>query len=129
MRPSLPAAIISLSSSGRRVVVLAAGGVELLADRDRDVDADEVEELERPHRLAGALRHAGVDLGGLEAELVEQPDGVEEVGEEEAVDDEPGLVGDLDHVLAEREAEGSGPVGDPVVERLREGRARSAPSG
>ena len=43
-----------------------------------------------------------------------QPDGVEEVGEEQAVDDEAGLVGDLDRGLAERRAPGERPLAGAV---------------
>ncbi len=67
-----------------------------------------------PSRMQVSIS-AGVHPGPLH-----QPDGIEEIGEEQAVDDESGLVGDLDRGLAQRRA----PVPDPV------GRARRAgPSG
>ena len=51
------------------------------------------------HASTSAGRHAG---------LLEQVDGAEEVGEEQAVDDEAGRVGDLDGRLAERLAQRAG---------------------
>ena len=88
------------------LVVLAGGGVEGVADRLGDVEADEVEQGQRAHRVAGAELHAGVDLARLHAGLLDEADGVEEVGEEQAVDDEAGQVGDLDRGLAQRRAPG-----------------------
>ena len=70
-----------------------------------------------PHRLSGALGHAGVDLDRFESELVEEPDRVEQVREQQPVDDEAGFVGDLDDVLAQRPAEGAGAGADVVVQR------------
>ena len=48
------------------------------------------------------------------------PHGVEEVGEEQAVDDEPGLVGHLDRGLAERPAPGERPLADAVASAVGE---------
>ena len=64
----------------------------------------------------------------LEAEVVDQPHRVEQVREEQPVDDEAGLVGDLDRALAERLAEGAGAVGNAVAGPHRAGRAPPAPS-
>jgi hypothetical protein len=58
--------------------------------------------------VAGAELHAGVDLAGLHAGPLDQPHGFEEVGEEQAVDDEAGLVGDLDRGLAQSSAPSEG---------------------
>ena len=69
---------------------------------------DEVEQLERAHRVRRAELHAGVDLLRLDAGPLEQPDRVEQVGEEQPVDDEAGLVRHLDGGLADRLAEGGG---------------------
>ena len=80
--------------------------MQCLADRVRDVDADEVQQLERPHRVRCAERHAGVDLLRLHAGPLQQPHRVEEVGEQEAVDHEARLVGHLHGCLADRLAEG-----------------------
>src|SRR5687767_9998981 len=38
--------------------------VEALGDGERGVEADEVGEVERPHRVVAALDHAGVDVLG-----------------------------------------------------------------
>ena len=76
-----------------------------LADRRGDVEPDEVEQRERAHRMAGAERHAGVDVARRQVGLLEQLDGREEVGEEQPVDDEAGDVGHDDGALAERLAE------------------------
>ena len=73
--------------------------MQRLADRLRDVDADEVQQLERPHRVRCAELHAGVDLLGLHAGPLQQSHGVEQVGEQQAVDHEAGLVGHLHGVL------------------------------
>ena len=59
-RPSLPAA----TSSRTRVGHL---GADRLADRSGHVEAHEVEQRERPHRVPGAELHAGVDGLGVEA--------------------------------------------------------------
>ena len=108
-RPSLPA-LRHLHQPLRRGVVLGlALLVEALADRHA---------RRRCRRSRAACSGpigwpAPIDMqastsAGVEVELVEQPDGVEEVGEEQAVDDEAGLVGDLDGALAERLAERAG---------------------
>src|SRR5437016_3317630 len=77
----------------------------LLADRGGDVEADEVEQRERPHRVARAKLHARVDVGGVHARLFEQAHCAEEVREQQAVDDEAGNVGDLDGRLLEQLAQ------------------------
>ena len=99
------------------MVILAAVGVQRLADRDRDVDPDQVDQGQRPHRVAGAEGHAAVDLLRLHPGLLEQPDGIEQVGEQQAVDDETGLVRDLDHRLADRLAPGPRPHRDRGIGR------------
>ena len=104
--------------AGRLVRRVAGVGEEGVADRLGDVEADEVEQGERAHRVAGAELHAGVDLARLHAGPLDHADRVEEVGEEQAVDDEARLVGDLDRGLAERRAPGQRPLA-----------GRSAPSG
>ena len=100
-------------------------GVEGVADRLGDVEADEVQQRERAHRVAGAELHAGVDLACLHAGPLDHANGVEEVGEEQAVDDEAGLVGDLDRGLAQRRTPGErllaglgGAVGEADLDQL-----------
>ena len=62
---------------------------------------------------------ASTSLGAHPGRL-HQPHRVEQVGEEQPVDDEAGLVGDLDRGLAQRRAPGARALGDPVAQRLRE---------
>ena len=57
LRPSLPSAISSRTRAGHL-------GADRLADRGRHVEADEVEQRQRAHRVAGAELHAGVDRLG-----------------------------------------------------------------
>ena len=125
MRPELAFADHLDEQPGGLAGGLAEVGVEGVADRLGDVEADEVEQRQRAHRVAGAELHAGVDLAGLHAGPLHQPHGVEEVGEEQAVDDEAGLVGDLDRGLAERRAPGErllagavGAVGEADLDQL-----------
>ena len=66
-------------------------GVERrVADRLRDVEPDEVEQRQRAHRMAGAEASCRSRPRALHAGPLHQAHGVEEVGEEEAVDDEAG---------------------------------------
>src|SRR2546421_12700497 len=72
--------------AGRLVSGLVGVGVEGVADRLGDVEPDEVEHGQRPHRVAGSESHAGVDLTGLHPGSLEHPHGVEEVGGEKPGD-------------------------------------------
>src|SRR3954462_8082081 len=87
---------------------------DLLADRDGHVEADEVEQPQRAHRVTGAQLHAGVDRLGLELELDHQPHGVEQQREQQPIDHEAGRVGNLDsglpQLLAQRRAPRAGVV-------------------
>ena len=65
-------------------------GADRLADRRGHVEAHEVEQRQRAHRVARAQLHAGVDRLRLDAARLEQPHGVEQVGEEQPVDHEAG---------------------------------------
>ena len=69
-------------------MLLAAVGVQRLADRHRDIHPDQIDQGQRPHRVVGAERHAAVDVLCLHSGLLHQAHGVEEVGEEQSVDDE-----------------------------------------
>jgi hypothetical protein len=93
--------------------------VEAVPDRHRDVEPDEVEQLQRPHRVAGSHGHAGVDVIGLKLGSLEHPDGIEQVREQQPVDHEPGLVRDLDSGLTERQAPRSGSLANPRPQPLR----------
>ena len=75
---------------------------------------------QRPHRVPGAEPHAGVDVGRVHPGRLHQPHGLEQVGEEQPVDDEPGLVGDLDRGLAERRAPGARALADAAREPVRQ---------
>ena len=85
-RPPCGRAFLGVSSRRRG----GTSHADRSADGDRGVEADEVEERERAHRVAGAERHAGVDRLWVEAVSLEQANGVEEVGEKQPVDDEAG---------------------------------------
>ena len=71
---------------------LAELQVELALDRQRDVVADHVEQLERPHRQRAALLHRQVDVVGGGVVRLEHLHRVVEVGEQQRVDDEAGPV-------------------------------------
>src|SRR4051794_15568339 len=86
--------------------------MERLADRDRDVDAHQVEEGERPHRVVGPERHAAVHVLRAHSGLLHQPHGVEEIRKEQPIDHESGLVGHLDDRLADRFAPVAGTRAD-----------------
>src|SRR4051794_24029790 len=96
-------------AQGRRLgeAPLVELGPHHVADRTERVEADEVGERERAHRMGGAGLHRRVDLvDGADALLV-GADRVEHVGHEQTVDDEAGLVLGRDRQLAlgAREAE------------------------
>src|SRR5437870_4764568 len=72
-----------------------------LADVVGGIEAHEVEQGERSHRVAAAELHRLVDvLDRADARLV-RADGVEEVRDEEAIDDEAGVVAARDRLFAE----------------------------
>src|SRR5215831_664106 len=55
----------------RAILVVAELAVQHLGDREAGIEADEIGELERPHRVVQAELHAGIDVArGAEA-LVE----------------------------------------------------------
>ena len=84
-----------------RVQPVAALLVHRLEDLVRRVQADQVEQRQRTHRVAAAEAHRGVDvLAGGVAALVHRG-GVVEVAEEQGVGDEAGPVAADDGVLAQ----------------------------
>ena len=89
-----------------------AGLAELLEHHlrhvQRRVEAHEVEESERTHRVAASELHRLVDVLLRGHARLEQPDRLEEVRHEEPVDDEPRGVLGGDGCLAERLDEGPG---------------------
>src|SRR3954453_11277774 len=70
--------------------------VEAVGAGERGVEADQVGEAERAHRVVAPLHHAGVDVvrGGEAA--FHHADRRQEVRDEQGVDDEPGAVGAAD---------------------------------
>src|SRR3954453_11744233 len=62
--------------------------IQLALDRQRDIEADDVEELEGPHRVAAADLHGRVDVISRRVVRLEHLDRVVEVGEEQGIDDE-----------------------------------------
>ena len=72
----------------RRHARLAQRVVERLRRVHVDVDPDEVDERARPHRPAGAVLHAGVEVLGRHARLVEHADAVVQQRDQHPVDDE-----------------------------------------
>ena len=63
-----------------------------LPHRVARVEPDEVEQLERPHRVVGAALHRDVDLLDRAEALLVGADRVEQVRDQQAVDDEARLV-------------------------------------
>ena len=63
-----------------------------LRDPDDGVEAHEVQECERAHRMAAAELHAAVDVGGGREAGFPCARGVEQVGDEQPVHDEPRAV-------------------------------------
>ena len=99
-------------SCGGGMALLVRLVVQRVADRHRHVEADEVEQLQRPHRMRGSVGHASVDVLGRHLRRLEHPHRVEQIREQQPVDDEPGLVRHLDRSLAEPRAPRSDPLRD-----------------
>src|SRR5438477_9173579 len=102
----LPAELLggdhALEEGNGRVVGVAELGVEGLDDGQRGVEADEVEQGERPHGEVAAALHGLVDVVAGRNPALQKAYGIVEVREQEGVDDEAGLVLDLDGRLAAR---------------------------
>src|SRR5436190_21465972 len=71
-----------------RVVRLTELQIQHALDRERNVEANHVEQLERPHRVATADLHGVVDVVRGGVVRLKHLDGVVEVREQERVDDE-----------------------------------------
>ena len=83
---------VLLEQRGRRVPVVARLRVHRLEDLVGGVEADQVEQRQRAHRVAAAEAHGRIDvLAGGVAALV-HPDRVVEVAEQQRVGDEAGPV-------------------------------------
>src|SRR5438552_3287194 len=79
-----------------------------------DVQADEVGERQRAHGVVGAVLHRRIDVGDRAEAALEAADRVHHVGDEEAVHDVAGRIGDHDRRLAEPPGER-----DAALHRLR----------
>ena len=90
-----------LEQRGRREARLAELEVQGALDRQRHVETDDVEQLERTHRLAAADLHRVVDVVGSRVVRLEHLDRVVEVREQQCVDDEACAVAAGDRVLAD----------------------------
>src|ERR1044071_7895931 len=98
----------------RPVLVVAELAVQHLGDRQAGVEADQVGQLERAHRMVEPEADAGVDVGGRAEALVEPVAGLVEQRDQHPVDDEARDVAGADRGLAEALGERD----DGVVGRL-----------
>ena len=90
-----------LEDRRRGVQAVAALAVHRLEDLVGGVEADQVEQRQRTHRVAAAVAHRGVDVLARGVAVLVHRHGVVEVAEEQRVGDEAGLVAAHDGVLAE----------------------------
>ena len=95
-------------------------------DAEADVEADEVGQLERPHRVVEPDPRTGVDVLGRPDALLERPHRLGEERHEDPVDDEPGPVGRHDHLLAELARQLADRLDRLVASCPRSGSARPA---
>src|SRR6478609_2242059 len=79
--------------------------LQVLGDREAHVEADEVAETQRPHRMSVAELHRPVDVGGRGHSLLEHASGLEPEQDPEPARREAGDVLDDDRLLAERDGE------------------------
>src|SRR5205085_78793 len=75
--------------------------VQRLARVDVHVDPDEIDELARPHRPAGAELHPGVEILDRDTCLIEDADAIVQQGDQHTVDDEPRRVVAANRLSAE----------------------------
>ena len=101
-------------------------GVEHVGDLQDRVEADEVREAQRSHRVVHAERHRGVDILAAREPLVEQADRRADVRDHESVHDEAGVVLRHDHGLAKPFAEPSGEGDRLLARRQRRGELHEA---
>ena len=83
-----------LQDRRRRVQPVAGLLVHRVEDLVRRVEAYQVEQRQRTHRVAAAEPHRGIDVFTRCVALLEHRDGVVEVAEQQGVGDEAGLVAD-----------------------------------
>src|SRR5213078_47586 len=82
----------ALEERRRGVALLAVLGEHDLGDLVGRIQPDEVEEGERPHGIAAAELHRLVDVRHGPHAALDRPDRVEQVGDEQEIDDEAGVV-------------------------------------
>ena len=92
---------VLLEDRRRRVQAVAALLVHRVEDLVGGVEADQVEQRQRAHRVAAAEAHGGVDVLARGVLALVHRDRVVEVAEEQRVGDEAGLVTAHDRVLAQ----------------------------
>ena len=109
-----------LEDRRRRVQLVARLLVHRVEDLVGRVEADEVHQRERAHRVAAAEAHGRVEVLAPGVVGLEHPRGLVEVAEEQVVGDEPGAVAEHHRALAERDGQ-LGDVGDHL--RLGDDRA------
>src|SRR3954453_3399741 len=94
--PRLPPEVPGLDHLLERVrrgeALLAVGVDHYVGDRPQRVESDEVRKRERPHRVAGAGHHPGVDGLDRSNALLLGADRIQHVGDQQAVDDEAPVV-------------------------------------
>src|SRR5438552_10390658 len=92
----------SLEQRRRRVAGFAEFLEHHFGDVQRSVEADQIEQGERSHRIAAAELHRRVDILERREPALVDADRVEQVGHEETVDDERGRILGLYRRLAHR---------------------------
>ena len=93
-----------------------------------DVEADEVGQLERTHRVVQADPRTGIDVLGRPDALLERAHRLGQERHQDAVDDEAGPVGRLDDLLAELRRQAADRLDRLVGRCRRTGSARRAAS-
>src|SRR3569623_494355 len=101
----------------RTVLVVAELAMQHFGDREARIEADQIRELERAHRMVEAELHAGIDVVRGAEPLVEAVAGFIQERNEHAVDDEAGDVASADHGLAEALRELGDGLGSRVARR------------
>ena len=112
--PSLPSATSWRSSAGGSKRRSSSDPGQVLGDAQAHVEADEVGELERPHRVAVAELHRLVDVLGARDALLDHADRLEPEDEAQAARREARRVLHDDHGLAHALADAPRRVDDRV---------------
>ena len=88
LRPSQPASTYFTSSGQGRYLRVGQAVMQHLHDRQAGIEADEVGQLQRPHRVVGAQPHGGVDRLDLADAFIQRVDRLVDHRHQDAVDDE-----------------------------------------